>query len=180
MKLILIYGSPAVGKLTTANEIAKMTGFRVFHNHLTITAVTPVFEFGTAPFWKLVNLFRIETIAEAVCENVNLIYTFCYAKTEDDAHIAEVTKVVEENGGEICFVLLVAEKSVIQKRVLEESRKKHGKIASLDGLQSIWEKYELFSPVPESVSLIIDNSNLSAQTVARRISKHFNLEKTKD
>ena len=76
MKLIMIYGSPAVGKLTTANAIAEKTDFKVFHNHLTISAVKPVFEFGTAPFWKLVHLFRIETIAEAARENVNLIYTF--------------------------------------------------------------------------------------------------------
>lgn len=62
MKLILIYGSPAVGKLTTANEIAKLTGFKVFHNHLTIDAVKPVFEFGSKSFWKLVHLFRIETV----------------------------------------------------------------------------------------------------------------------
>ncbi|MGI8542838.1 MAG: hypothetical protein ACR2MD_05085 [Aridibacter sp.] len=36
MKLIFIYGSPAVGKLTVANEIAKRTCFKVFHNHLMI------------------------------------------------------------------------------------------------------------------------------------------------
>lgn len=47
MKLLFIYGSSAVGKLTTADEIAKLiTGSKVFHNHLTIDAVKPVFEFG--------------------------------------------------------------------------------------------------------------------------------------
>lgn len=77
MKLILIYGSPAVGKLTVAQEITRLTKFKLFHNHLTIDAVTPVFEFGTKSFWKLVNQFRIETIAEAARENIDLIYTFC-------------------------------------------------------------------------------------------------------
>ncbi len=180
MKLILIYGSPAVGKLTTANAIAKLTDFKVFHNHLTISAVKPVFEFGTAPFWKLVHLFRIETIAEAARENVNLIYTFCYAKDYDDAHIAEITKAVEENGGAICFVLLIAEKSLIEKRILEESRKKHEKLGDLKNLRTTWEKYDLFSPVPERESLIIDNSNLSARQSTQQIITHFNLEKTKD
>ncbi|HMS43002.1 MAG TPA: hypothetical protein PKE69_22425 [Pyrinomonadaceae bacterium] len=180
MKLILIYGSPAVGKLTTANEIAKLTDFKVFHNHLTISAVKPVFEFGTAPFWKLVHNFRVETIAEAARENVNLIYTFCYAKTEDDEHIEEIARVVEENGGEICFVLLVAEKSLIERRVLEESRKKYEKVGSLEGLLKMWEKYELFLPVTNRESLIIDNSNLSAELSAQKIIEHFNLEKAAD
>ncbi len=180
MKLIMIYGSPAVGKLTTANAIAEKTDFKVFHNHLTISAVKPVFEFGTAPFWKLVHLFRIETIAEAARENVNLIYTFCYAKNEDDEHIEAVTNAVEENGGEICFVLLVAENSLIERRVLEDSRKIHGKIGNLDSLHLTWEKYDLFSPIPLRESLIIDNSTLSADQTAQKIITHFNLEKEQD
>lgn len=89
MKLILIYGSPTVGKLTVANKIVKQTDFKVFHNHLTIDAVAPVFEFGNAPFWKLVHRFRIQTIAEAARQKQNLIYTFCYAKDSDDAHAAK-------------------------------------------------------------------------------------------
>lgn len=180
MKLILIYGSPAVGKLTTANEIAARTDFKVFHNHLTIGAVQPVFDFGTSSFWKLVHLFRIETIAEAARAGQNLIYTFCYAKDSDDAHVAEVTKTVEENGGEICFVLLVSEKDMIEKRVLEESRKNYGKINNLKILREIWEKNELFSPVPNRESLVIDNTNLSAETVAGQIIEHYNLAKNKD
>jgi len=178
MKLILIYGSPAVGKLTVANEIAKLTDFKVFHNHLTIDAVEPVFEFGTPPFWKLVHLFRVETIAEAARVGRNLIYTFCYAKASDDAHVRLVTKTVEETGGEIHFVLLVCEKPEIEKRVTEDSRVKYGKANNLKILHEIWGKYDLFSPVPERESLIIDNTNVSPEAAARKIIEHFNLVKT--
>lgn len=175
MKLILIYGSPAVGKLTVANEIAKQTDYKVFHNHLTIDAVVPVFEFGSKSFWKLVHQFRIETIAEAARENVSLIYTFCYAKDSDDAHVAEVAKAVEENGGELCLVLLTAEKSEIEKRIVEESRLKYKKANSLEMLHGFWENYELFSPVNGRESLIIDNTNLSPEETAKRIIKHFKI-----
>ena len=175
MKLILIYGSPAVGKLTVANEIAGQTDFKVFHNHLTIDAVQPVFEFGTPPFWKLVHLFRVETIAEAARVGRNLIYTFCYAKDSDDEHVRLITETVEENSGEIHFVLLVCNKPEIEKRVMEKSRKKYGKANNTTILREIWDKYDLFSPVPERESLIIDNTNLSPQDTARKIIKHFNL-----
>jgi len=50
MKLVFIYGSPAAGKLTVAYEVAARTGFKVFHNHLTINCVRPIFDFGTPPF----------------------------------------------------------------------------------------------------------------------------------
>lgn len=34
MRLIFIYGLPATGKLTVAQELAKRTGYKLFHNHL--------------------------------------------------------------------------------------------------------------------------------------------------
>lgn len=175
MKLIFIYSSPAVGKLTVANEIAKRTNFKVFHNHLTIDAVTPVFEFGTEPFGKLVSLFRAELIAEAARRDVDLIYTFCYAKDSDDSHIERITKVVEENGGEICFVMLTADKDEIEKRLQAESRKASAKMKDVKMLNEIWKKHDLFSPVPQRESLIIDNTNVSAENAAKIIIKHLKL-----
>lgn len=65
MKLLLIHGAPATGKLTVSLEIARRTGFRVFHNHLSIDCVKPVFEFGSKAFWRVVRMIRNETIAEA-------------------------------------------------------------------------------------------------------------------
>lgn len=175
MKLILIYGAPAAGKLTVANEIAARTDFKVFHNHLTIDAVAPIFPFGTKSFWRLVHLFRIEAIAEAAREDVNLIYTFCYAKDSDDAHVALITKAVEENGGEIVFVLLRCEREELERRVLSASRAPYGKLKNVELLRGLLEKNELYSPVPERESLIIDNTNLTAEDAARKIIEHFSL-----
>lgn len=176
MKLILIYGAPAAGKLTVANEIAALTDFKVFHNHLSIDAVAPIFPFGTKSFWRLVQLIRLEMIAEAARENVDLIYTFCYAKDADDAHVALLTKTVEENGGEIHFVLLRCERAELENRVLNESRKRFGKLKSLEILNDVLDKNDLFSPVPERESLIIDNTNLSVKETARKIAEHFGLQ----
>lgn len=175
MKLVFIYGAPAVGKLTVANEIAAQTDFKVFHNHLSIDAIEPIFDFGTKPFWKLVDLIRFETVAEAVRENVNLIYTFCYAKGLDDAHVARIAETIESNGGEICFVLLICKRSQIERRVLAESRKQFGKANNLEILNEILDKYDLFSPVPSRESLIIDNTNLSPEVVAKKIIGHYHL-----
>ena len=175
MKLIFIYGAPAVGKLTVANEIAKQTNFKVFHNHLSIDAIEPIFDFGTKPFTRLIDLIRVETIAEATRENVDLIHTFCYAKDLDDEYIVKITEAVESNGGEICFVLLTCTKSELEQRVLAESRKQFGKVNNLEILKEILDKYDLFSPVPERESLQIDNTNLSPEVVAQKIIGHYHL-----
>ena len=48
MKLLLIIGPPAVGKMTVGREIAARSGFRLFHNHHTIEPLVEVFGYGTA------------------------------------------------------------------------------------------------------------------------------------
>lgn len=175
MKLIFIYGAPAVGKLTVANEIAKQINFKVFHNHLSIDCIEPIFDFGTKPFARLIDLIRVETIAEAARENVDLIHTFCYAKGSDDKYVAKIAETVESNGGEICCALLTCERGELERRVLTESRKQFGKANNLEILSEILDKYDLFSPVPERESLQIDNTYLSPENVARKIIEHFDL-----
>lgn len=175
MKLLFIYGSPAVGKLTVANKIAEKTDFKVFHNHLSIDCINPIFEFGSASFGKLIDLIRTETIAEAARTGQNLIYTFCYAKDLDDAHVEKIIRAAEENGGEVYFVLLIADEAEIEKRVLEDSRKSFGKVKTVEMMRHFFETYDLFSPVPQRESLIIDNTNISPETAAEQIIERFEL-----
>lgn len=50
MKLIFIYGSPAVGKLTVAKELSKKIGYPIFHNHLTVDLAKVLFDFEDKRF----------------------------------------------------------------------------------------------------------------------------------
>jgi RNase adaptor protein for sRNA GlmZ degradation len=175
MRLIFIYGPPAAGKLTVSRELAALTGYKVFHNHLSIDCIEPIFEFGTAPFWRLVELIRIETIKEAARAGVNLIYTFCYAKDQDDPHVEKILKAVEDNGGEVCFVLLVCDRTELERRVEQEDRREFGKANNREILNKLLDNYELFQPVNARESLIIDNTGLPASEVARQIAEYFKL-----
>lgn len=175
MKLIFIYGSPAVGKLTVANDIAKRTGFKVFHNHLSIDCIEPVFEFGSPSFGKLISIIRLETVAEAARVGQDLIFTFCYAKDIDDSHVEEIAGRVEENGGQVCFVQLLCDKNILKQRALEESRQKYGKVKSVEMMDYFFERYDLISPVPGRETLQIDNSDLSPRDVASQVISHFDL-----
>ena len=47
MKLILIFGPQAVGKMTVGQELATLTGLKLFHNHMTIDLVSPIFDYST-------------------------------------------------------------------------------------------------------------------------------------
>lgn len=175
MKLLFIYGPPAVGKLTVADEIAKRTNFKVFHNHLSIDAILPIFDFGTRPFARLVELIRIETIAEAARENVDLIFTFCYAKGLDEELVTKVEQAAVENGAEVNYVLLTCSSEELKRRVLREDRSRFKKVSSVEMIEMFEEKYDLNSPIPDKETLAIDNTNLEPEIVAEQIIEHFGL-----
>lgn len=173
MKLLFIYGAPAVGKLTVANEIAKHTKFKVFHNHLSIDAILPVFDFGSEPFFRLVEMIRVETVAEAAKAGVDLIYTFCYAKGLDEAHVEKVANAARDNGADVSFCLLTCDSEELRKRIVTEDRRKFRKANTVEMLESFLANYDLNSPVPYDESLIIDNTALAPDEAARQIIAHF-------
>ena len=43
MKLVLIIGADAVGKMTIGQELMKITNLRLFHNHMMIEPVIDIF-----------------------------------------------------------------------------------------------------------------------------------------
>jgi tRNA uridine 5-carbamoylmethylation protein Kti12 len=71
MRFIVIYGPPAVGKLTTAEELSKLTGYRIFHNHLTIDLVNSILDYGSKEFNEFVDRYRLEMIGAAAKNKVN-------------------------------------------------------------------------------------------------------------
>ena len=48
MKLLFLLGNAAVGKMTVGQEIAKKTGLRLFHNHMTIEPIIEIFGYYDA------------------------------------------------------------------------------------------------------------------------------------
>jgi hypothetical protein len=175
MKLLIIYGAPAAGKLTIATEVARRTGFKLFHNHVSIDCVKPVFEFGTKPFLRMIETIRFAIIAEAAREGVDLIHTFVYAAGEDDEHFAKLIASAEDNGGEVTLVLLKCETDVLKARIGNDSRVRIGKLTSPDAIDRSLSKYDLRSTYPGRDSLVIDTSEISVEGAAQRIIEHFAL-----
>jgi hypothetical protein len=175
VKLVFIYGPPAVGKLTVGEALAKRTGFRLFHNHLAVDAVKPVFDFGTPSFWKLVGQLRKDVLDEAAKEGVNTIFTFVYAKGEDDEYVKEIVRVVESHGGEVCFVRLYCTPKELDRRVANKSRKKIGKLTSRSALAELANKFDITSEVPFAGGMSLDTTKASPEKVSAAIAKHFGL-----
>ena|SRR3989344_459221 len=171
MKLIVLYGPPAVGKLTVARELAKLTGLTIFHNHLTVDFLDPLIGYGTKGFFKLLNRIRLDVLETASKNNNHpgFILTWVYAKGEDDDFVKEVTETVEGNGGMIYWIRLFCDEAELMKRVTQPSRHEFGKITTAEGLKKNLEEADLTAAVPGERSLEIDTTNLLPIEAAKKI-----------
>lgn len=175
MKLLFLYGPPAAGKLTVAQELAKLTGFRIFHNHLTIELVKEVIPDGNPTQTKLISHLRLEMIEAAAKEGVDLIFTYVYASGHDDSFVDKIVKVIEGNNGEVCFVQLTSSPNILKQRLGNVSRQRYSKIKSPEVLADLLKDYDLYSAVKYSNNISIDSEKATAKKAAKQIVNHFAL-----
>lgn len=135
MKLVILYGPPAVGKLSVAQALAARTGFRVLHNHLFIDLSHALFGYGTdssRTFARRVRDVSLEAAREAHLPGV--IVTFVYAR-DRDAYILGLCDRAEAHGDEVCLVHLTCDVATLEARVTEPSRGAFGKLMTVAGLR---------------------------------------------
>src|SRR5688572_19082412 len=99
MILVFLYGPPGAGKLTVGRELEALTGYRLFHNHLTVDLVSAVFDFGTEPFVGLREHIWLSVFREAARRGVSLVFTFAPEQTVRERFIPEAIEAVESAGG---------------------------------------------------------------------------------
>jgi len=179
MKLILLYGPPAVGKLTIAKEIARLTGFKLFHAHLTSDLVEAIVPRGTPSFRKLAWDLRYAVFAEAAQAHLDgLIFTTVYGRDHREQFIARCMEVVAPFGGEVCFVHVHCQAETLRQRVVSEDRNQYGKITSVELLNEILshgEPQALFEAGTLWDSLSLNTDVLHPVEAAQQVIAHYRL-----
>jgi len=186
MKLVIIFGPPAVGKMTVGKELAKVTDLKLFHNHMSLELVNRFFDFGTKPFRSLDKQIRFAIFNEVATSNLHgLIFTYVWAIAQegDLNYVNKIANIFESNGGSVYYVELKADLSERLKRNVQPDRlaekpSKRNIVFSEKNLLELNEKYQLNTTDEDFADkqiLKIDNTHLSADEVATRIKKHFDL-----
>jgi len=175
MRLVYIHGPPAVGKLTVAKKLVKLTDARLFENHASIDLALTVFDHGASGFWDLVAAARVLVIEAAVREEVPLIVmTSCYSDPHDRQTFETYKAVLDQSAAKMCPVFLHCSEKELRRRVSHPDRKARGKIASVSGLEWFLAEYNLV-PAPHDDCLKIDTEILPASDAAAMIADHFHL-----
>jgi hypothetical protein len=176
MKLVFIYGLPATGKLTVARELATMTGYKLFHNHLVVDLLLPVFDFGSTPFVELREQIWL-SVFELACrsQTAGLIFTFAPESTVRPGFIQRTLRAIADGNGEVDFVELVCPLAELQRRLESPSRLQYQKLTSV----SLFEQLQAAgtfdaSHVPKP-RVSIDTSVFSPAEAAKQITRALDL-----
>ena len=183
MKLVFLIGSGAVGKMTVGQELMKLTGLRLFHNHMTIEPVLEIFGSFHGPAISGMREVIFQEFAKS--DNYGMIFTYMWAfdMQSDWDYIEHVKEIFQPYGTEFYYVELVADQAVRLERNKTENRLKN-KASKRDVAASDQRvlredaNYRLVSlpgEIPFENYLRIDNTQLSAEEAAKQIRTYFDL-----
>jgi hypothetical protein len=183
--LVVIIGPPASGKAAVGSALAELTGFRLFHNHMTAEPAAALFGWGTPLFGEAATEVRLLLLSKALSQPQmpTIIFTFVWAfdVPADNHFIAQLVELFRSEGRKVFFVELLAslqarlsrEGTPLRlslkpaKRDVEGARALHTEVDS---------KYRMNSnndfPYPDS-HLIVDTERHSPAEAARVIAQYF-------
>lgn len=186
MKFVILFGPLAVGKMTVGQELEKITGLKLFHNHMTIELVLPFFKMYSPSYNKLVNSFRIqlfEEIAKSKLKGIIFTYVWELDQKRDGDFVDKIVKIFKNKNASVYYVELEADQEERLKRNRSFNRLKH-KPSKMDVKVSDHELIEtdrnfvLNSTINEFQGknyFKINNTKINAKETARMIKEKFNL-----
>jgi AAA domain len=180
MRLIFIYGLPATGKLTVAQELATGTGYKLFHNHLVVDLLLGLFEFGSEPFVELREEIWLSVFEQAGRNGIGgLIFTFAPEKTVRPEFVGQAVEVVERGGGRVDFVELTCPVDELKRRMGSASRLEFQKLSSVELFEQLLADGVLDSSEMPKAAVAVDTSECGPAEAAARIAEALGLPAVK-
>lgn len=183
--LLFIVGPPAVGKMTVGHEIGRRTGFRLFHNHMSIEPALRFFDYGTPSFFRLSEGFRrgvVEEVAKSDLPGLIFTYYWGFDHPGEAENVAGYAAPFVARGSRVLYLELECaleerlRRNGCASRLAEKPSKRDP--ASNARLLEHEEKYQGNSPDEyrnRSDWLWIDNTAKSPEEVADLAIRHFGL-----
>ena len=183
MKFVCIIGDNAVGKMTVGQELEKLTGFSLFHNHMTIEIVLDVFKSFYTPAIEALRKSIFESFTTSNLPGLIFTLQLAFELKEDIDYLENLIDYFKQKGIESYIVELDATLEERLKRNrsdnrLEQKASKRDIELSEQRLMQAYQNHRCISKPGEIKHpnfLCIENTHISAQEAAKMIKKHFDL-----
>jgi hypothetical protein len=171
--LVFLHGPAASGKLTVARALEARVGFPVFHNHLVVDLLTTVFPFGSDAFIRLREQFWTSVFTDAARVGRSITFTFAPEATVRPGFPGRVRRLVDAEGGRVCFVRLHVSRAEQERRIGSASRSEFHKLTNLETLRRLGREQPAGEQPP--ADLEIDTESSDADRSAASIIARFGL-----
>jgi hypothetical protein len=169
--------------MTVGQELAKITGLRLFHNHMMIEPVLEIFGQWRPEVTQRLRQVIFEAFAKS--DNYGMIFTFMWAfdMTSDWEYIEWVKGIFALPDEDVYYVELIAPQEVRLERNVTENRLKHkaSKRSIEDSNARLlrddrnWRCESYPGEITHPNYLRLENAQIPAAEAARIIKNHFNL-----
>lgn len=186
--LVILTGPHAVGKMTVGQELAKITGLRLFHNHMSIELSLKLFDFGTPEFRALNETIRKTVFEQFAAGNLpGLIFTYMmdFDEPGEFAYLNEIIELFSSHGADCHVVELCADfeerlaRNKSENRLAQKESKRNVERSEAE-MRHTQATHRLNSRegeiLPFESYLKIDNTNLAPDEVARTIKKSLKID----
>jgi predicted kinase len=177
MRLLFLHGPAAAGKYTVAKELAALTGFEFYHNHLVVDEVLKTHAFGTPGFvadrdrrWR--DYFsQFPGPAKP-----DVIFTFNPENTVPQAFIDWLFAEMARRGVKLPSVEITASEEVIESRIASKQRQQFKKLTDVALYRQLRDSGVFAAPLIPRTDLRIDSGRLAPAESAAQIARQFGLQ----
>lgn len=178
MHLVLLHGAPATGKYTVGRELAALTGYELYHNHLVVDEVLRHHPFGSPAFVSARDAAWRQHLAASASHSTGggLIFTFNPENSVPQAFIDWLFELLPaQTGSRVLSIELAATEAEIESRLANAQRQGFRKLTDLGLYRQLRDAGAFRTPVIPRTDLRLDTGRLAPAEAARAIVRHFSL-----
>jgi hypothetical protein len=186
MSLVIILGPPAVGKMTVGLELERLTGLKLFHNHMSIELALKFFKSDSPAYGRIVGAIRrvvMEEVAKSDLPGLIFTYVWSFDDPRDAAAIGRCVEIFAAYGRQTYYVELECDLAERERRNTSELRlslkpSKRDTEATQAQIARMSREHKNNSTdelMDREYYLRIDNTHVPPDIVAARIQRAFDL-----
>jgi len=172
MILVFLHGPPATGKYTVGRELAELTGWELYHNHLVVDEVLKRHGFGTPGFVEMRDRMWREHFTQVAREQpAGVIFTFSPENSVPQAFVDWLFLLPAQALVQLFSVAMTARESEIESRLATAQRQQFSKLTDLDLYRQLRATGTFDLPLIPRTDLMIDTETHSPLESARIIAR---------